>query len=107
MSPWIEAWQSMRFSRQEYLNGLPFPSPGGHPDPGIEPGSPALQTDSLPSEPTILLREQRIKVTLFPSSYNQGQEENSITTVLFILKKLISKSVKSIKNRASSPNLNV
>ena len=38
-------------SRQEYWNGLPFPSPGDLPDPGIEPGSPALQTDSLPSEP--------------------------------------------------------
>ena len=40
----------MGFSRQEYWNGLPFPSPGDLPDPGIEPGSPALQADSLPSE---------------------------------------------------------
>ena len=40
----------MEFSRQEYFSGLPFPSPGDLPDPGIEPGSPAL-TDSLPSEP--------------------------------------------------------
>ena len=38
------------FSRQGYWSGLPFPSPGDLPDPGIEPGSPALQTDSLPSE---------------------------------------------------------
>ena len=37
------------FSRQEYWSGLPFPSPGDLPDPGIEPGSP-LQTDSLPTE---------------------------------------------------------
>ena len=42
---------SMGFSRQEYWSGLTFPSPGNHPDPGIEPGSPALQADSLPSEP--------------------------------------------------------
>ena len=42
---------SMEFSRQEYWSGLPFPSPGNDPDPGIEPGSPALQADSLPSEP--------------------------------------------------------
>ena len=35
---------------QEYLSGLPFPSPGDLPDPGIEPGSPALQADSLLSE---------------------------------------------------------
>ena len=41
----------MGFSRQEYWSGLPFPSPGDLPDPGIEPGSPALQADSLPSEP--------------------------------------------------------
>ena len=36
---------------QEYWSGLPFPSPGDLPDPGIEPGSLALQTDSLLSEP--------------------------------------------------------
>ena len=41
----------MKFSRQEYWSGLPFPSPGDFPDPGIEPGSPALQVDVLPSEP--------------------------------------------------------
>ena len=40
----------MEFSRQEYWNGLPFPS-GDLPNTGIEPGSPALQADSLPSEP--------------------------------------------------------
>ena len=42
---------SMGFSRQEYWGGLPFPSPGDLLDPGIEPGSPALQADALPSEP--------------------------------------------------------
>ena len=41
----------MEFSRQEYSSGLPFPSPGDLPDLGIEPGSPALQADSLPTEP--------------------------------------------------------
>ena len=40
----------MGFSRQEYWTGLPFPSPGHLPDPEIEPRSPALQTDSLPTE---------------------------------------------------------
>ena len=39
------------FSRQEYWSGLPFPSPGALPDPGIEPRSPALQADALTSEP--------------------------------------------------------
>ena len=41
----------MGFSRQEYWSGLPFPSPGDLPNPGTEPGSPALQTDVLLSEP--------------------------------------------------------
>ena len=41
----------MEFSRQEYWNGLPFPSPGDLPDAGIEPRSSELQADTLPSEP--------------------------------------------------------
>ena len=41
----------MGFSRQEYWSGLPFPSPGDLLDPGIEPRSPALQADTLASEP--------------------------------------------------------
>ena len=44
-TPWTVAYQappSTGFSRQEYWSGLPFPSPGDLPDPGIEPGSPAL-----------------------------------------------------------------
>ena len=41
---------STGFSRPEYWSGLPFPSPGDLPDLGIEPRSPALQADSLPSE---------------------------------------------------------
>ena len=54
MTPWTVARQtplSLEFSRQEYWGRLPFLSPGDLPDPGIEPGSPALQADSLPSEP--------------------------------------------------------
>ena len=42
---------SMGFSRQEYQSGLPLPSPGDLLDPGVKPGSPALQVNSLPSEP--------------------------------------------------------
>ena len=52
--PWTVARQaplSMGFFRQEYWSGLPFPSPGDLPDPGIEPGSPALQAAALTSEP--------------------------------------------------------
>ena len=54
VTSWTAAQQaplSMRFSRQGYWSGLPFASPGDHPDPEIEPGSPALQADSLPTEP--------------------------------------------------------
>ena len=46
-----QAPPSMGFSRQEYWSGVPFPSPGDIPVPGIEPGSPALWADDLPSEP--------------------------------------------------------
>ena len=53
-TPWTVAYQaplSMKFSRQEYWSGLPYPSPGDLPDPGIKPMFPALQADTLPSEP--------------------------------------------------------
>ena len=54
VTPWTVAYQappSMGFSRQEYWSGLPFPSPGDLPNPGIKPGSPALGADALTSEP--------------------------------------------------------
>ena len=58
VQPFVTQWtvvyqasRSMGFSRQEYQSGLPFPSPGDLPYPGIEPRSPALQADTLPSEP--------------------------------------------------------
>ena len=53
-TPWTVAYQGplpMGFSRQEYWNGLPFPSQGDLPDSGIKPSSPTLQADALPSEP--------------------------------------------------------
>ena len=52
----------MEFSRQEYWSGQPFPSPGDLPDPRIEPGSPALQADSLPSEPPGKPRNRYLKI---------------------------------------------
>ena len=45
-----QASPSMGFSRQEYWSGLPFPSPGDLPEPGIKPGSPSLEADALTSE---------------------------------------------------------
>ena len=73
----------MEFSRQEYWSGLPFPSPGDLPDPGIEPGSPASQADALTSEPpgkpminldsvlkssdiTLLTKVSTVKAMVFP-----------------------------------------
>ena len=53
-TPWTVTYQallSVGFSRQEERSGLPFPSPWDLPNPPIEPGSPALQDDVLPSEP--------------------------------------------------------
>ena len=56
---WIVACQaplSLGFSRQEYWSGLPFPSPGDLPNPGIEPRSPALQADSLLTKLVVFYR---------------------------------------------------
>ena len=58
VTPWTVAHQaplSMGFSRQEHWSRLPFPSPGDLPDPEMELRSPALQVDSLPSQPPGLL----------------------------------------------------
>ena len=72
-TPWTVAYQappSLGFSRQEYWSGLPFPSPGDLPNPGIEPGSPVLQADALPSEPpgksTREVTRRSQKVGVFP-----------------------------------------
>ena len=54
VTPWTVAYQAppaMEFFRQEYYSELPFPSSGDLSDPGIEPGFPALQANTLPSEP--------------------------------------------------------
>ena len=63
-TPWTVAYQappSMGFSRQECWSGSPFPSPGDLPEPRIEPGSPELQADALPSEPPGKLDNQSYK----------------------------------------------
>ena len=62
---WTVAHQaplSMGFSRQEYWSGLPFPSQGDLPDPGIEPRSPALEADALTSEPPGKPLKMRVKI---------------------------------------------
>ena len=67
-TPWTVAYQappSMEFSKQEYWSGLPFPSPGDLPNLGIEPGSPALQADTLLSEPPVLIPILLLLLLLF------------------------------------------
>ena len=69
---WTVAYQappSMGFSRQEYWSGLPFPSPGDLSNPGNETGSPTLQEDTLPSEPTWKLSHPLLLLlpSIFPS----------------------------------------
>ena len=77
---------SIGFFRQKYWSGYPFSSPWGLPDPEVKPGSPALQTDSLSSEPPIFLRgelpgefqEQRGLASYSP----WGQKESDTTELL-------------------------
>ena len=92
----------MEFSTQEYRSGLPFPSPGDLPVPGIEPRSPALEADALTSEPpgkpikglliswlkslsTVILEPKKIKSvtvsTFFPSIYHEVMEPDAMILV--------------------------
>ena len=71
VTPWTGAYQaslSMGFSRQEYWSGVPFPSPGDLPDPGIKPGSPTLQAVTWPSEPP-----KNGRWSLKPHAYTDGR----------------------------------
>ena len=92
-TPWTVAYQappSMGFSRQECWSGLPFPSPGNLPNPGIEPGSPALQADTLPSEPPgFNLRKGRGKKGMGANNW-MGQIENKQQCSRLIAVQLLS-----------------
>ena len=67
-----QAPPSMGFSRQEYWSGLPFPSPGDLPDLGIEPGSPALYADALPSEPPGKSKNYILSHPYFEARHNKA-----------------------------------
>ena len=60
----------MGFSRQKYWSGLPFPSPEDLPNPGIEPGSPALQADALSSEPPGIPVEGVCKIKFMSATHS-------------------------------------
>ena len=77
VTAWTAAYQApltLGFSRQEYLSGLPCPPPGDLPNPGIEPGSPALRVDSLPSEPSG--KPKNVGVGGYPFSRESSQPKN-------------------------------
>ena len=88
-TPWTVAYKaplSTEFSRQEYWSGLPFSSPGYLPDPGIEPRSPALQADALPSEPSFLFPLFRFHSSFWIENYTLSSVlENSQLLSLYIL----------------------
>jgi len=89
---------SRGFSRQEYWRGLPCPPPGHLPDPGIEPGSPTLQADSLLlshwGSPLIVNKKYKIFTVKYfsaywiscPSSYQAACEQNRIQMTALIFK---------------------
>ena len=81
-TPWVVARQaplSRGFSRQEYWSGLPFPSPGAVPSPGIKPGSPALQADSVPTG--LLTPRQVLFLFVNPSEEKAGLNSCALGTL--------------------------
>ena len=104
------------FSRQEYWSGVPFPSPGNLPDPGIEPRSPALQADALPSEPPgksiwMKVKEESEKVGLklniqktkimasdpIISQQIEGEKVETVTDFIFLAPKSLLMVTAAIK----------
>ena len=88
-TPWTVAYQapqSMEFSRQEYWSGLPFPSPGDLPNPGMEPGSPTLQAGALPSEPPGKTKDLVLRVspssTGLPSTVKEWKKRRGHTRIV-------------------------
>ena len=95
-TPWCQALVSMGFSRQEYWTGLPFPSPGDLPNPGIEPRPSALQADSLPTEiwgkPFVLYDRFQIRICLNCNFYIHPPLFN--LSVSFVFKCISSEQVR-------------
>ena len=76
-NPWTVAHQappSMGFPRQEYWSGLPFPFPGDLPDPGMKPGSPALEADTLTSEKTSY-RDTELQIQVLTSKISREERK--------------------------------
>ena len=80
-TPWTVDHQAplpMGFSRPEYYSGLPFPSPGDLPNPGIEPGSPEIRADALPSEPPGNLTGNYIHSLIITYSGKESEKEQHV-----------------------------
>ena len=76
VTTWTVAHQAplfMGFSRHEYWSGLPCPPPGELPIPGIDPRSPTLQMDSLPSEPLIMIEGKQTNKVILTSVLHQNK----------------------------------
>ena len=98
MTPWTVARQaplSMELSRQEYWSGSPFPFPGDLPDPGMEPGSSALQADSLLSE-----LPGKLQCQLYHHSYNKGFSVTEIRYVVILLSVRTAVSIKKTLSKS-------
>ena len=95
--PWTAACQVplfMGFFRQEYWNGLPCPPPGDLPPSGIEPRSPTLQVDSLPSEPPGKLWRGYQSKTLWRAYQSKAREVKQLRTDIFLKSGIVSMSAK-------------
>ena len=90
----------MRFSRQEYWSGWPFPSPGDLPDPGIEPGSPALQAASLPKRGILIT----LYLQICYKGYNSGVDEEMEERHRARLEKGLKASLLSLGSSSSPPS---
>ncbi|KAI4563481.1 hypothetical protein MJG53_016055 [Ovis ammon polii x Ovis aries] len=96
-----ECWREMelvrrvaRYSKQGYWSGQPFPSPGDLPDPGVESGSPALQADSVLSEPPGK-----------PFEKNQSWSNSTECTILTTFKPPVTSSPVNTSSRSAPPAL--
>ena len=89
----------MGISRQDYLNGLPFPSPGDLPDPGIEPRSPALQADSLPSQPPGTVKTVSDFIFLGSKITADGDCSHEIKSHLLLGRKVMTNIDSILKSR--------
>ena len=104
-TPWAVAYQappSMGFSRQEYWSEYPFPSPGDLPHPGIEPGSPTLQADALPSEPPgkPMARKRSVYQNVARDSSKGSFPKASVGQVLCVLGSELPREVIIMRNHS-------